>query len=46
MGRCIMTLTRVLLEGEVYDTFDIDGTKSGKLALHLKWAPQPIVRDV
>lgn len=46
MGRCIMTLTRVLLEGELYDIFDLDGTNSGRLALHLKWTPQPIMRDV
>lgn len=45
MGRCIMTLTRVILEGEFSDTFTIDGTKSGKLHLHLKWTPQPIFRD-
>ncbi|XP_048495180.1 synaptotagmin-5 isoform X2 [Beta vulgaris subsp. vulgaris] len=46
MGRCIMTLTRVLLEKDLYDIFNLDGTKSGRLALHLKWAPQPIMRDV
>ncbi|XP_021738935.1 synaptotagmin-5-like isoform X1 [Chenopodium quinoa] len=46
MGRCIMTLTRVLLEGDLYDIFDLDGTTSGRLALHLKWTPQPIMRDV
>lgn len=45
IGRCIMTLTRLLLEGAFYDTFPIDGTKEGKLALDLKWSPQPIVRD-
>lgn len=41
-----MTLTRVLLEKDLYDIFNLDGTKSGRLALHLKWAPQPIMRDV
>ncbi|KAL9226751.1 hypothetical protein vseg_002525 [Gypsophila vaccaria] len=46
IGRCLMTLTRALLEGEVYDNFTLDGTKGGKLALHLKWAPQPVMRDV
>lgn len=46
MGRYIMTLTRVLLEGDLYDVFDLDGTKSGRLALNLKWTPQPIMRDV
>ncbi|KAL7164184.1 hypothetical protein ACSBR2_040156 [Camellia fascicularis] len=45
MGECIMTLTRIILEGEFTDTFTIDGTKSGKLHLHLKWTAQPILRD-
>ncbi|XP_052182580.1 synaptotagmin-5 [Diospyros lotus] len=45
MGRCIMTLTRVMLEGEFKDSFDLDGAKSGRLNLHLKWSPQPIYRD-
>lgn len=45
MGECIMTLTRVILEGEFTNTFTIDGTKSGKLHLHLKWTAQPILRD-
>lgn len=45
MGRCILTLTRVILEGEYKDCFELDGTKSGKLNLHLKWMPQPIYRD-
>uniref|UniRef100_A0A5B6ZBJ9 Putative synaptotagmin-5 n=1 Tax=Davidia involucrata TaxID=16924 RepID=A0A5B6ZBJ9_DAVIN len=45
MGRCILTLTRVILEGEFKDSFQLDGAKSGKLNLHLKWAPQPIYRD-
>lgn len=45
MGRCIMTLTRVILEGEFTETFHVDGTKSGKLNLHLKWTAQPIFRD-
>ncbi|KAF5191836.1 Synaptotagmin-5 [Thalictrum thalictroides] len=45
MGRCILTLTRVILEGEYKDSIPIDGTKSGKLNLHLKWTPQPIYRD-
>ncbi|MBA0875119.1 hypothetical protein Goshw_026637 [Gossypium schwendimanii] len=44
IGRCIMTLTRVLLEGEVQDSFQLDGAKSGKLLLHLKWVPQLIFR--
>ncbi|KAA8535169.1 hypothetical protein F0562_030172 [Nyssa sinensis] len=45
MGRCIMTLTRVILEGEFKDSFQVDGAKSGKLNLHLKWTPKPIYRD-
>ncbi|PIN04625.1 hypothetical protein CDL12_22834 [Handroanthus impetiginosus] len=45
MGRCILTLTRVLLEGEYKDGFPLDGAKSGTLNLHLKWTPQPIYRD-
>lgn len=45
MGRCIFTLTRVILEGEYKDSFELDGAKSGKLNLHLKWMPQPIYRD-
>ncbi|XP_056162488.1 synaptotagmin-5 isoform X1 [Syzygium oleosum] len=45
MGRCILTLTRVILEGEYKDSFPLDGAKSGKLNLHLKWMAQPIYRD-
>ncbi|OMO90767.1 C2 calcium-dependent membrane targeting [Corchorus olitorius] len=45
IGRCIMTLTRVLLEGEIQDGFQLDGAKSGKLFLHLKWSPQLVFRD-
>ncbi|GAV83583.1 LOW QUALITY PROTEIN: C2 domain-containing protein [Cephalotus follicularis] len=45
MGRCILTLTRVILEGEYRDCFVLDEAKSGKLNLHLKWVPQPIYRD-
>ncbi|KAK4604515.1 hypothetical protein RGQ29_012843 [Quercus rubra] len=45
MGRCILTLTRVILEGEYKDCFQLDEAKSGKLNLHLKWMPQPIYRD-
>nr|XP_018632190.1 synaptotagmin-4-like [Nicotiana tomentosiformis] len=45
IGRCIMTLTRVILEGEFKDTFTLDGAKSGRLTAHLKWTPQPIIRD-
>ncbi|KAL8497823.1 hypothetical protein ACS0TY_021241 [Phlomoides rotata] len=45
MGRCILTLTRVILEGEYKDTFPLDGAKSGTITLHIKWNPQPIYRD-
>ncbi|CAI9758930.1 unnamed protein product [Fraxinus pennsylvanica] len=45
MGRCILTLTKVILEGEYKDTFPLDGAKTGTLNLHLKWNPQPIYRD-
>ncbi|KAL0447312.1 UNVERIFIED_CONTAM: Synaptotagmin-4 [Sesamum latifolium] len=45
MGRCIMTLTRAILEGEFKDSFPIDGTESGRLNLHIKWTPQTIFRD-
>ncbi|KAK6151710.1 hypothetical protein DH2020_014345 [Rehmannia glutinosa] len=45
MGKCILTLTRVLLEGEYKDTFPLDDAKSGTINLHLKWNPQPIYRD-
>ena len=40
-----MTLTRALLEGEFQDSFTLDGAKSGRLNLHLKWTPQTIFRD-
>ncbi|KAK9947497.1 hypothetical protein M0R45_003119 [Rubus argutus] len=45
MGRCILTLTRVILEGEYNDSLPLDGAKSGRLNIHLKWMPQPIFRD-
>ncbi|ONK78935.1 uncharacterized protein A4U43_C01F1160 [Asparagus officinalis] len=45
IGRCIMTLTRVILEGEVKESFPLDGAKSGKLFVNLKWTAQPIFRD-
>ncbi|XP_073098720.1 synaptotagmin-5 [Elaeis guineensis] len=46
IGSCIMTLTRVILEGEFTDNFPLEGAKSGRLNLHLKWTPQPIYRDL
>uniref|UniRef100_A0ACD5ZQ93 Uncharacterized protein n=1 Tax=Avena sativa TaxID=4498 RepID=A0ACD5ZQ93_AVESA len=45
VGRCILTLTRAILEGEFQDTYVLQGAKSGKLNLHFKWTPQPIYRD-
>ncbi|KAK1370183.1 Synaptotagmin-4 [Heracleum sosnowskyi] len=45
MGRVVMTLTRVTMEGELTELFPIDGTNSGKINLHLKWTSQPIFRD-
>ncbi|CAN0918579.1 SYT5 [Linum grandiflorum] len=45
IGRCILTLTRVIIEGEYRECFELDGAKSGKLTLNLKWMPQPIYRD-
>ncbi|KAJ6829985.1 synaptotagmin-5-like [Iris pallida] len=45
MGRCIMTLTRVITEGEVRDSFPLEGAKSGRLTLYLKWTPQTIFLD-
>jgi hypothetical protein len=46
MGRCILTLTKVLLEEEYSESFNLEGAKSGRLNLHLKWSPQPIMRDM
>lgn len=45
MGRCILTLTKVLIEEDYSDSFPLEGAKSGKLNLHLKWSPQSIFRD-
>lgn len=45
IGRCIMTLTRAILEGEFTESFPLDGTESGRLNVHVKWAPQTITRD-
>ncbi|WVZ87419.1 hypothetical protein U9M48_034055 [Paspalum notatum var. saurae] len=46
MGRCILTLTKVLLEEDYKESFKLEGAKSGKLNLHLKWSPQSIMRDL
>ncbi|KAF7817266.1 synaptotagmin-4 isoform X1 [Senna tora] len=45
IGRVTMTLTRVILEGEVEESYPLDGAKSGKLHLHLRWVPQHKYRD-
>ncbi|KAJ6435782.1 hypothetical protein OIU84_000911 [Salix udensis] len=45
MGRCILTLTRVILEGEYKDCFQLDEVKSGRLNLQLKWTAQHVYRD-
>ncbi|PNY00575.1 plant synaptotagmin, partial [Trifolium pratense] len=45
MGKVIMTLTKVILEGEYDETFDLDDAKSGKINLHLRWAAQHKYRD-
>ncbi|GLT85304.1 hypothetical protein SLE2022_034970 [Rubroshorea leprosula] len=45
IGKCIMTLTRVLIEGEVQDNFSLDGTQSGRIFLHIKWTPQLVFRE-
>lgn len=45
IGRVIMTLTRVMLEGEFQEWFELDGAKSGKLCIHLKWTPRLKLRD-
>ncbi|KAL0330557.1 UNVERIFIED_CONTAM: Synaptotagmin-5 [Sesamum radiatum] len=45
MGRCLLTLTRCILEGEFTESLHIEGTKSGKLNMHLKWTSQTIIKD-
>ncbi|KAG8375811.1 hypothetical protein BUALT_Bualt10G0139200 [Buddleja alternifolia] len=44
MGRCIMTLTRGILEGEYTEKFHVQGTKAGMLNLHIKWTPQTVIK--
>ncbi|KAG1327896.1 Synaptotagmin-5 [Cocos nucifera] len=46
IGRCIITLTRVMIEGKLADTFFLEGSETGKLNLSLKWRPQPIYQDL
>lgn len=45
IGRCLMTLTRAILEGEFRESFPLDGTESGRLNLQVKWTSQTIIRD-
>ncbi|KAL6215075.1 hypothetical protein ACLB2K_014506 [Fragaria x ananassa] len=45
IGRVIMTLTRVLMEGEYQECYNIDLAKSGRVTLSFKWVPQHKVRD-
>ncbi|XP_062024206.1 synaptotagmin-4-like [Rosa rugosa] len=45
IGRVIMTLTRVLMEGEYQECYPIDIAKSGRITLSLKWVAQHKVRD-
>ncbi|KAG7024447.1 Synaptotagmin-4 [Cucurbita argyrosperma subsp. argyrosperma] len=45
LGRVIMTLTRAILEGEIQDCYPLEGAKSGRIYLNLKWAAQPLFRD-
>ncbi|XP_040365586.1 synaptotagmin-4 isoform X1 [Rosa chinensis] len=45
IGRVIMTLTRVLMEGEYQECYPIDIAKSGRITLTLKWVAQHKVRD-
>ncbi|XP_016172220.1 synaptotagmin-4 [Arachis ipaensis] len=45
MGKVIMTLTKVILEGEYQETYTLEGAKSGRLTLHLRWTPQHKYRD-
>ncbi|KAK2445961.1 Calcium-dependent lipid-binding (CaLB domain) family protein [Trifolium repens] len=45
MGKVIMTLTKVILEGEYDETFVLDDAKSGKINLHLRWTAQHKYRE-
>ncbi|KAL1552251.1 Synaptotagmin-4 [Salvia divinorum] len=45
MGRCILTLTRAILDGELTDDFHLDGTESGKVKLHIKWTSRSIIKE-
>ncbi|XP_027904463.1 synaptotagmin-4-like [Vigna unguiculata] len=45
IGRVILTLTKVILEGEYNETYPLDGAKSGNISLYLKWTPQHKFRD-
>nr|XP_029116884.1 synaptotagmin-5 isoform X2 [Elaeis guineensis] len=45
IGSCIMTLTRVIVEGEYADIFHLEGSEAGQLNLKFKWTPHPIYRN-
>ncbi|XP_002961839.2 synaptotagmin-5 [Selaginella moellendorffii] len=42
MGRCALTLSRVVREEEYEEGYQLDGVKSGKIFLHMKWTSQPL----
>ncbi|XP_061341048.1 synaptotagmin-4-like isoform X2 [Gastrolobium bilobum] len=45
IGRVLMTLTKVILEGEYQETVPLDAAKSGNITFYLKWTPQHKYRD-
>ncbi|KAL9669598.1 hypothetical protein QQ045_007145 [Rhodiola kirilowii] len=46
MGRCILTLTKVIMEGEYKDSFPLDGAKSGKINVSLKGIPPAFLQGL
>ncbi|KAL8128821.1 hypothetical protein V2J09_017976 [Rumex salicifolius] len=44
MGRCVVTLTRVIKEGEYKESLALEEAKQGKLNVNLKWTPQNVLR--
>ncbi|KAL8152642.1 hypothetical protein V2J09_010402 [Rumex salicifolius] len=45
MGRCIVTLTRVIMEGEYEDSLPLEGAKKGRLNISVKWTSQTVYRN-
>ncbi|XP_057421578.1 synaptotagmin-5-like [Lotus japonicus] len=45
MGKCTLSLDRVILEEEYEERFKLVGAESSYLKLHLKWMHQPIYCD-